>query len=96
MPVLLEQHETFRLIRLEGEIDVSCATELKEHLMQELKPGAAVRVSLESNTDLDITAVQLLWAARRNAERVSAEFTLIGHAPQRVRTVLAGGGIREF
>ena len=70
MPVTLEQKDALTLIQLEGAIDIGCAAELKELLMEKLKSGAAVYVSLESATGLDITAVQLLWAAAREAQRV--------------------------
>jgi len=48
--------------------------ELKDLLIEKLKSGSAVYVSLESATGLDVTAVQLLWAAAREAQRVGVEF----------------------
>ena len=96
MPVTLEQKDALALIRLEGAIDVGCAAELKELLMEKLKSASAVYVALESATGLDITAVQLLWAAAREAQRVGVEFVFKGQTPEAVRCALAEAGIEEF
>ena len=96
MPVTLEQKDALASIRLEGAIDVGCAAELKEFLIQKLKSGSAVYVALESATGLDITAVQLLWAAAREAQRVGVEFVFKGQTPEAVRCALADAGIGEF
>ena len=96
MPVTLEQKDALALIRLEGAIDVGCAAELKELLMEKLKSGSAVYVALESATGLDITAVQLLWAAAREAQWVGVEFGFKGRTPEAVRCALAEAGIEKF
>jgi len=96
VPVTLEQKDALALIRLEGAIDVGCAAELKELLMEKLKSGSAVYVALESATGLDITAVQLLWAAAREAQRVGVEFGFKGRTPEAVRCALAEAGIEKF
>lgn len=96
MPVTLEQKDALACIHLEGAIDVGCAAELKTLLMETLKPGAAVCLGLESATGLDITAVQLLWAAAREAQRVGVEFTFKERIPEPVRHALAEVGIRDF
>lgn len=96
MPVTLEQKDALTLIQLEGAIDVSCAAELKDLLMQKLKSGSSVYATLESATVLDVTAVQLLWAAAREAQRVGVEFEFKGQTPEAVRCALAEAGIEEF
>jgi anti-anti-sigma regulatory factor len=96
VPVTLEQKDALTCIQLEGAIDVGCAAELKDLLMEKLKSGAAVYVALESATGLDITAVQLLWAAAREAQRVGVEFVFKGQTPEAVRCALADAGIGEF
>ena len=96
MPVTLEQKDALTLIQLEGAIDVGCAAELKELLIEKLKSGLAVQVALESATVLDVTAVQLLWAASREAQRVGVEFGFKGQSPEAVRSALAEACIEEF
>ena len=96
MPVTLEQKDALTFIHLEGVIDIGCAAELKELLMEKLSSGEAVYISLESVTGLDVTAVQLLWAAAREAQRVGVEFGFKGQMPEAVRCALAAAGIEKF
>jgi anti-anti-sigma regulatory factor len=96
VPVTLEQKDALTLFQLEGDIGVGCAAELKELLIEKLKSGSTVYVSLESATGLDITAVQLLWAAVREAKRVGVEFGFKGQTPEAVRCALTEAGIEEF
>ena len=96
MPVTLEQKDALAFIQLEGAIDVGCAAELKELLMEKLKSSSAVYVSLESATGLDVTAVQLLWAAAREAQRLGVEFRFKGQMPEALRCGLAEVGMEEF
>jgi anti-anti-sigma factor len=96
VPVTLEQNGALTCIQLEGAIDIACAAELKELLMEKLQSGSAVYVSLESTTGLDVTAVQLLWAAAREAQRAGVEFGFKGQTPEGVRRALAAAGIEKF
>lgn len=96
MPVTLEQKDAQSFIHLEGVIDIGCAADLKELLIEKLKSGSAAYVSLESATGLDVTAVQLLWAAAREARRVGVEFGFKGQTPEAIRRALAEAGIAEF
>ena len=96
MPVSLEQEGALSRIRLEGAIDIGCALELKALLVQGLKTGSEVRVLLAEATELDVTVVQLLWAARREAKASSVGFAFDGQAPEPVSAALAEVGIENF
>lgn len=61
-------------IQLDGAIDISCAADLKTSLLQALETGQEICVSLERVTELDVTAVQLLWAAGHDARQRGLEF----------------------
>ena len=69
MPVTFDPGAEPGLIRLEGEIDISQADELKRVLLAALQEKHEVRIALESASGMDITAVQLLWAAERGPGR---------------------------
>ena len=96
MPIALEQAETQNVIRLEGAIDISSAAELKTLLQQALGAGKEVHLSLEHATALDVTAVQLLWAAGRQAKGTGIEFTLVGPVPEEISTALGDAGFESF
>lgn len=96
MPVSLQQEGALIRIRLEGAIDIGCAQELKELLVQGLKTGSEVRIQLAEATDLDVTAVELLWAAKREARASGVVFAFEGRAPGPVSAALAAAGLETF
>jgi anti-anti-sigma regulatory factor len=96
VPVTLEREEELSTIRLEGEVGIASAAELKDLLIQALAFRKLVRVSLQSLTDLDVTAVQLLWAARREAKASSVPFAIEGRVPSMVLSTLLQAGFDDF
>jgi anti-anti-sigma regulatory factor len=96
VPVTLEQSETQRLIRLEGAIDITCAAELKTLLLTALGSGREICVSLQEATELDVTAVQLLWAAEREAREAGNGFAFAGPVPEAISIALGHEGFDEF
>lgn len=96
MALTLEQDAAGSLIVLAGLVEISSSAELKGLLVEALGSGMPVRVSLGNSTDLDVTAVQLLWAAAREAQRANLSFTLACQPPEAVLAVLAQAGFEKF
>jgi anti-anti-sigma factor len=96
VPITLEQSEGLNEIRLEGAIDIASAAELKALLLQALASGSEVRVLLQDATELDVTAVQLLWAAGREARNAGSVFTLVEPLPEEITKALAEAGLEVF
>jgi ABC-type transporter Mla MlaB component len=96
VPVTLEREDELSTIRLEGEVGIASAADLKSQLIQALGCGKQVRVSLQSVTDLDVTAVELLWAARREAKASSVAFAIDGPIPPMVLSSLLQAGFDDF
>lgn len=96
VPVTLEQNETLSLLRFEGAIDISLAAELKTLLLQALGSGCEVSVSIEAATDLDVTAVQLLWAAAREAKKAGVGFSLTEPPSRNISATLDEAGLQQF
>ncbi len=80
-------------IELDGELNISSATGLKEKLARALESGEGIRVSLAGVSGLDITAMQLLWAARRQAELAGIPFTFAHPVPDQLAAGLRDAGI---
>jgi anti-anti-sigma regulatory factor len=93
---VLEQVDSGSLVRLEGSVDIACAAELKELFVEALGLGRELAVSLEATSHLDVTAVQLLWAADREARSHGFRLTLSGTCPESLRESLAQVGMSEF
>jgi anti-anti-sigma regulatory factor len=96
MPIALEQHDDSNLIRLEGAIDIAFAEELKKLLLQALGSGKPVCISLRNATCLDVTTIQLLWAAEREAKAASVRFAFADELPEPVSSALARVGFERF
>jgi len=96
VPLTLDQNENFCVLHLEGEIDITSATELKTLLLQGLASGRELRVNLERATDLDVTAMQLLWAAEREARRSGMGITLTGRLSEEISSAAGDAGFERF
>jgi anti-anti-sigma factor len=96
MGITIEATEATSTIRLEGTVDISSAAELKTLLLEALNSGKAVRVSLGAATYLDVTAIELLWAAEREAAKRGVGYTLAEPVPEGVSTALLDGGFDRF
>ena len=92
MPLVLTQDQTVSVIQLEGEIAIGTASELKGAFVEALSSGKDVRVDPSRVTDVDITALQLLWAAERKAAASGIRFVLAHPWPEHVATIAANAG----
>jgi len=92
MGIHFEKSDAGSLVALRGIVDIDCAAELKAVLLEVLDSEAGACISLEGATYLDVTAVQLLWAAERQARRSGAPFRIDGQIPEAVSLGLADAG----
>lgn len=96
MSILHRQTDDSSVISLDGVIDICSAVELKTTLLEMLKAGKAIHVLLEKTTDLDVTAVQLLWAAKREAKRSAISFEFAGYPSAEILSSLSSVGLDEL
>ncbi len=71
MPLTVEQDQSAWLIRVEGEFTVTSASELKKMLIEGLASAKHLQVDLTQAEEIDVSLLQLLWAAARDASRQS-------------------------
>lgn len=83
------------VIRLEGDLDVSGSAELKHTLLQAISNNSQSQIDLSHITELDVTALQLLWAAARQAERLGVSLEFAGASPSLVES-LHDAGFNDF
>lgn len=96
MAILESRNGDARQITLEGAIDIGAAAELQTALVEALRSGQDVSVSIAGVADLDVTAFQLLWAARRAAEGAGTRCTIAGPWPEAARRTLADLSLGEL
>jgi anti-anti-sigma regulatory factor len=96
MAITLAESEASSAIGLEETVDVSSAAELKALLATALSAGKEVRISLAGAVYLDVTAIQLLWAAEREARGAGVGFALAGPVPEQISAALLDAGFDRF
>jgi anti-sigma B factor antagonist len=83
-------------VRLEGELDLRAATELREEILRALSDGGgSVRLDMTRLSFLDSTIISVLIMAKRRAEQAGGEVTL-RNVPARVKRVFSITGIDEL
>ncbi len=95
MPPVLIDSDARSIIRLEGEIGIEAAEELNTMIAAALASKKELQLDLESTTDLDVTAVQLLCCAAREAGKAGISFG-VAHFPERLRDSIRDMGLRDF
>lgn len=96
MPITINQRQSHYVTCLQGAITISCAAELKRLLLEALASGKDVQVDLEQATTLDVTAMQLLWAARRESERSGTAFAVVGQVPEQISVAVRDAGFESL
>jgi anti-anti-sigma regulatory factor len=96
MGITLDDSGSQAMIGLNGVVDISSAAEFKMLLLRALNSGKEVRVSLSGATALDVTAVQLLWSAEREATRAGTGLSFTGPAPAEVYVSLCEVDLQQF
>jgi len=76
LPVRLDRLETHWLVRLEGEFTIASAPELKALLADWLASRKDLELDLERAGEIDVTLLQLLSAAGREAERAGVRVSI--------------------
>ena len=95
MPIILDQNEASCRIRLEGEINISSAAELKKLLLEALSSGKEIHLDMERATELDVTALQLVWAVEHEAKASGVKFIRVG-PPQEISIGCEEAGFQMF
>jgi ABC-type transporter Mla MlaB component len=92
----LHESDATYALRLDGEVGIERAVELKECLMRGLASGLALLVNVEDVTGVDVTTLQLLWAAQREASVAKTGFALDGRIAANVIAALNEAGFENF
>ena len=83
-------------MRLEGDVDIGAAVDVKALLLEALASRRGLRVELGGTTALDVTAYQLLWAAQRAADKAGMKFSVEGPMTEGIALAMAHAGLEQF
>jgi anti-sigma B factor antagonist len=68
-------------LRIDGDMTIYRALELKQTLLDAVQTHAKVELDLSAITEIDTAGVQLLMLAKRAAQAAGRELRLVGHSP---------------
>jgi len=88
--MIIDRGETRWLVRLDEEAGLSSAAGLKDALVEALAAAAPVALDLGQSVEIDVTVLQLAFAAAREAERSGSSFVSTASEAARATGRLAG------
>ncbi|NMM29385.1 MAG: STAS domain-containing protein [Glaciimonas sp.] len=71
----------FQTLRIQGELTIYRAAELKQALLAALAEPSSLEVDLSCVTEIDTAGVQLLMLAKKTAQERQRELRLVAHSP---------------
>lgn len=80
------------LIRVEGELTVQHAAELRACLLSALSSAESVRVDLQAAEDMDLTCLQILCSAHKSALFAGKTLCLGNEMPEHFKSTLGAAG----
>lgn len=75
------QQNADALLRVQGELNIYRAAELKDALLMRLVPGMALKIDLSGVTELDTAGLQVLMLAKNTARALGGDLHLVAHSP---------------
>lgn len=76
-----ERKNATSVLRIDGEISIYRAAELKQALLASLDQTEELEVDLAAVTELDTAGVQILMLVKRQAQATQRKLHLVGHSP---------------
>lgn len=93
MPITLDVRETTATIELKDAVDINFAAELKKTLEDALQQCGVVHVDVSTVSSLDVTPVQILWAAAGQARKAGTGFAITGNLESGLAATLSEVGL---
>jgi anti-anti-sigma regulatory factor len=84
------------MVRLQGEVGIGDALELKGALLDGLALRKQLRIDIGAASALDVTILQLLWAGRSAACDAGIEFSVSGSVAQEIVLAMDCAGLEKL
>jgi anti-anti-sigma regulatory factor len=92
--ITLERNATHAVLRMAGDCSMTTAAELKALLIEGLGAAGRLCVDLGDVEEIDVTVLQLLWAAHGEAARENRE--LVSRVPDALAALARAAGFEKF
>ncbi len=93
MGIVRKEQEHQWSVRLDGDLSLGCAAELKDTLLEWLASGKNLELDMGSAESIDISILQLLYAS--GSEALRRGLRLFGNASRAVRTAAQAAGFDQ-
>jgi len=93
MSLQLQEFRNRSVIQLEDSITLNCASELRDLLLQVLNSKNQIEIDVSRVTEFDLSALQILYAARLAANQTGAGLSTASPVPEVVRAAIQESGI---
>lgn len=87
MAIQIKRKGDFVHVHITEALNIYCATEAKDKLLQSLEKGQEVEVDLSELDELDTAGVQLMLMLKNEAQRLGKNCSFVNHSPA-VREVI--------
>jgi anti-anti-sigma factor len=84
--------QDLQVVSLEGDATIASLQATRERLTEALDNSAKVLVNLSHVSAVDLAGIQMLYAAKKEAEERGVQFHLTGTVSDAVREALEAGG----
>jgi anti-anti-sigma regulatory factor len=94
LSLTVDRTETHWLLLMEGDFNMTSSAALQGALLEGLASGTELQLDLERVGDIDITFLQLLWSAERDAQRAGSGF--VSRVSPTAAAVARAAGFERF
>ena len=93
MSLQLEEAQNRVVVHLEDSVTLSSASELHDLFLQALNSRKPIAVDVSKVTEIDLSAIQILFAAHAEAIRTDHGFSATNTIPEAVRQTIRESGL---
>lgn len=83
----------FETVKWQGNAGIEQAHKLRDELIEAFKKNSEIRLDISEVEDIDITAIQIIVAARKEAEKNGKSFFIMGKIPKAIEEFVTASSI---
>jgi len=83
----------FVTVKWRGTVGIEQAHKLKDELIEAFNKNSEIRLDISKVEDIDITGIQIIVAARKEAEKVGKAFFITGKIPKAIEEFITASSI---
>ena len=85
--------DNFETVKWQGTAGIEQAHKLRDEILEAFKKNSKVRLDISEVDDIDITGIQIIIAARKEAEKTGKSFFIIGKIPKAIEEFITASSI---